>query len=42
MKCTEMENLQPEIKLYLDTKTEYEPKRSKDGWNLGTIQKDVR
>ncbi len=28
-----------EIKLYLDTKTEYEPKRSKDGWNLGTIQK---
>lgn len=28
-----------QIKLYLDTKTEYEPKRSKDGWNLGTIQK---
>ena len=28
-----------EIKLFLDTKTEYEPKRSKDGWNLGTIQK---
>ncbi|MDA8565176.1 recombinase family protein [Schleiferiaceae bacterium] len=28
-----------EIKLYLDTKTEYSPKRSKDGWNLGTIQK---
>lgn len=27
------------IKSYLDTKTEYTPKRSKDGWNLGTIQK---
>ena len=28
-----------DIKLYLDTKTEYSPKRSKNGWNLGTIQK---
>ncbi len=28
-----------QIKVYLDTKTEYRPKRSKDGWNLGTIQK---
>ncbi|MBM3454653.1 MAG: recombinase family protein [Bacteroidetes bacterium] len=28
-----------EIKLYLDTKTEFLPKRSKEGWNLGTIQK---
>jgi|TARA_B110000967_G_scaffold194120_1_gene222334 site-specific DNA recombinase len=28
-----------EIKTFLDIKTEYEPKRSKDGWNLGTIQK---
>jgi len=28
-----------DIKLYLDIKTEYLPKRSKDGWNLGTIQK---
>ena len=27
------------IKLFLDTKTEYKPKRSKGGWNLGTIQK---
>lgn len=28
-----------DIKMYLDTKTEYSPKRTKDGWNLGTIQK---
>ena len=28
-----------DIKLYLDTKTEFQPKRSKDGWNTGTIQK---
>ena len=28
-----------DIKIYLDTKTECSPKRSKDGWNLGTIQK---
>lgn len=28
-----------DIKTYLDTKTEYLPKRSKSGWNLGTIQK---
>ena len=28
-----------EIKTYLDIKTEFEPKRSKSGWNLGTIQK---
>lgn len=28
-----------EIKNYLDTHTEYLPKRSKSGWNLGTIQK---
>lgn len=28
-----------DIKLYLDTKTEFSPKRSKEGWNLGTIQK---
>jgi len=28
-----------EIKNYLDSHTEYLPKRSKSGWNLGTIQK---
>ena len=28
-----------DIKFYLDTKTDFSPKRSKDGWNLGTIQK---
>lgn len=28
-----------DIKMFLDTKTEYSPKRTKDGWNLGTIQK---
>ena len=28
-----------QIKLYLDTKTEFKPKRSSDGWNIGTIQK---
>ena len=28
-----------QIKMYLDTNTLYKPKRSKDGWNLGTIQK---
>ena len=27
-----------DIKVYLDTKTEFSPKRSKDGWNTGTIQ----
>ncbi len=28
-----------DIKLYLDTETEFLPKRSKEGWNIGTIQK---
>ena len=28
-----------EIKRHLDTKTDFLPKRSKGGWNLGTIQK---
>lgn len=28
-----------DIKYYLDVKTDFEPKRSKNGWNLGTIQK---
>lgn len=28
-----------QIKTFLDTKTLYKPKRSRDGWNLGTIQK---
>ena len=28
-----------QIKYYLDIKTPFEPKRSKGGWNLGTIQK---
>jgi len=28
-----------DIKLYLDTKTEFSPKRSKYGWNTGTVQK---
>ncbi len=28
-----------DIKVFLDTKTELLPKRSKEGWNLGTIQK---
>ncbi|MEQ6124550.1 recombinase family protein [Pseudotenacibaculum sp. MALMAid0570] len=28
-----------DIKLYMDTKTNFQPKRSKDGWNTGTIQK---
>ena len=32
-------NLQLTDKLYLDTKTEFSPKRSKEGCNLGTIQK---
>ena len=30
-----------EIKTYLDVKTDFEPKRSKSGWNLGTIQKTL-
>jgi site-specific DNA recombinase len=28
-----------EIKTYMDLKTPFKPKRSKSGWNLGTIQK---
>ena len=28
-----------EIKTYLDIKTPFKPKRSKNGWNIGTIQK---
>ena len=28
-----------DIKTYLDIKTPFEPKRSKSGWNYGTIQK---
>lgn len=28
-----------DIKTYLDIKTPFEPKRSKSGWNVGTIQK---
>lgn len=30
-----------DIKTYMDLKTSFEPKRSKSGWNLGTIQKTL-
>lgn len=35
-------NTTMDIKLFLDTQTEYSPKRSNEGWNLGTIQKMLR